>query len=235
MSLTPIALQNAFTVISKKNYPDSAKRGRLFEAAMMRLTEWWHETFRIRAYGHIQSKTYEEIQKIIKRGELEDLEDESEIVRGSKSLMKHALMARGSRDMSAQLFTALCRALDIPARLVVSLQSVPWQSKVGKSKPKPKKSQSKKCKEKAEPQSEDEEESDDDMDEVEIPGSANFDQSHDQLFPGDGQSLSGRSAPAPPKGKGKQKAVASPPVRLRKPRPSGRKLGSRPRRGTWTF
>lgn len=50
--------------------------------------------------------------------------------------MKHALMQSGSRDTSAQLFTALCRALDIPARLVVSLQSIPWQSSVGKSKSK---------------------------------------------------------------------------------------------------
>lgn len=227
-----MALQNAFTIISKKNYPDAAKRGRLFEAAMMRLTEWWYETFKIRDYGHIQSKTFEEMQKIINRGELEDLEDESEIVRGSKSLMKHALMARGSRDMSAQLFTALCRALDIPARLVVSLQSVPWQSKVGKPKPKTKKSRSKKGKEKAEPQSEDEEESDDDMHEVEIPSPANFDQPHDDLFPGDGQSLSGKPAPLSLKAKGKQKAVSSPPVRLRKSRPSGRKLKSRSRRGT---
>jgi xeroderma pigmentosum group C-complementing protein len=48
--------------------------------------------------------------------------------------MKHALMQSGSRDVSSQLFTALCRALGIPTRLVVSLQSVPWQTNVGRSK-----------------------------------------------------------------------------------------------------
>ena len=48
--------------------------------------------------------------------------------------MKHVLNRRGSKDISAQLFTALCRALKIPTRLVVSLQSVPWNASAGKSK-----------------------------------------------------------------------------------------------------
>ena len=63
-----------------------------------------------------------------------EAQEDVEIIRGPKSLMKHALTQSGSRDVSAQLFTALCRALGIPARLVVSLQSVPWQSSVGKVK-----------------------------------------------------------------------------------------------------
>jgi xeroderma pigmentosum group C-complementing protein len=50
-----------------------------------------------------------------------------ERIRSAQSLMKRALLMRGSRDMSAQLFTALCRALDIPARLVFSLQPVDWK------------------------------------------------------------------------------------------------------------
>ncbi|KAH9020525.1 hypothetical protein EDB83DRAFT_2432244 [Lactarius deliciosus] len=48
--------------------------------------------------------------------------------------MKHALMCSGSRDVSSQLFTAHCRALGIPTRLVVSLRSVPWQTNVGRPK-----------------------------------------------------------------------------------------------------
>lgn len=56
----------------------------------------------------------------------------SDQLRTVNSLMKHALMREGSADTSALLFTALCRALDIPARLTVSLQAVPWSSRVGK-------------------------------------------------------------------------------------------------------
>jgi hypothetical protein len=61
---------------------------------------------------------------------LEDLfgDHQVEIVRSAKSLMKHALMRSGSRDVRSRLFAALCRALGIPAYLVVSLQSVPWQT-----------------------------------------------------------------------------------------------------------
>ena len=47
----------------------------------------------------------------------------------------YALVRSGSRDTSTQLFTALCRGLDISARLVISLQSVPWYTHVRKPKP----------------------------------------------------------------------------------------------------
>lgn len=66
------------------------------------------------------------------------LDDDGEFIRTPKSLMKHALMRKGSRDLSAQLFTALCRSLGIPTRLVVSIQSVPWQANVNKPKAKTK-------------------------------------------------------------------------------------------------
>lgn len=51
-----------------------------------------------------------------------------EEVHSAKTLMKHALQMSGSRDMSVQLFTCLCRALDLPARLVFSLQPVDWRA-----------------------------------------------------------------------------------------------------------
>jgi len=40
-------------------------------------------------------------------------------------------MMRGLPDMSAQLFTALCRSLGLPARLVVSIQAVLWRKEKG--------------------------------------------------------------------------------------------------------
>lgn len=138
LSLTPMNLQNAFAMIHKSHVPDHNKRGRLFEATVTRLVEWWADTFfTVVPTGHIRNQTFEEVQQEIETGSsasrsLDDDTDGTEHVRSVNSLMKHALIHRGSRDTSAQLFTALCRALDIPARLVVSLQSVPWRSSVGK-------------------------------------------------------------------------------------------------------
>jgi xeroderma pigmentosum group C-complementing protein len=143
-------------MIHKSRIPDSVKRGYLFEQAVSRLTSWWAGTFfTVKPTGHLRNRTFEDVQRVLhSRGlvdttgkgkgkalpqDVDTLEDlfedgEVEVVRSAKSLMKHALMRSGSRDVSSQLFTALCRALDIPARLVVSLQSVPWQTNVGRSR-----------------------------------------------------------------------------------------------------
>ncbi|KAG2106579.1 uncharacterized protein F5147DRAFT_700477 [Suillus discolor] len=139
LSLTPLHLHNGFALIHKSRTPDQNKRGRLFEAAVTRLAEWWTGTFfSVLPTGHIRNRTFDENERdLALRGNaiFEDEEsDDGERIRSPNSLMKHALMQTGSRDTSAQLFTALCRALEIPARLVVSLQSVPWQSSVGKPK-----------------------------------------------------------------------------------------------------
>lgn len=128
-------------MIHKSRVPDQNKRGCLFEAAVDRLVTWWSETFfSITPTGHIRNRTFEEVEEEIALASEDDGEEPDdngyECVRSTESLMKHALMRRGSRDTSAQLFTALCRALDIPARLVVSLQSVPWKSAVGRQAPK---------------------------------------------------------------------------------------------------
>jgi xeroderma pigmentosum group C-complementing protein len=138
-----------------------------------------------------------------------DEDEDIEIIRSEKSLMKHVLQRSGSRDVSAQLFTALCRAHGIPARLVVSLQSVPWQTKVGQPKSKP---TTKKGKSKAgqtasllEGGYEDEEDS------IEGAGSS-------ASFPGGGERLDGEM----PKVKGK--TAPKPVVRLRKQRPKGQTL-----------
>lgn len=101
------------------------------------------------------------------RGETES-EDEGEIIRSCKSLQKHVLLQEGSRDVSAQLFTALCRALDIPARLIVSIQSVPWKACLGKD--------SVKAVERESPQPQ-----------IDRKGKAKA------IFPGVGQTLSGRT------------------------------------------
>ncbi|KAL5520128.1 hypothetical protein ACEPAG_1788 [Sanghuangporus baumii] len=233
LSLTPMSLQTSFGMIIKKRHPDAAKRGRLFESAMMHLTQWWYEEFfEIEGNGHIRSRTFDEVQKLLFEVDFEDNDDE--VIRSPKSLMKHALKRRGSRDVSSQLFTALCRALDIPARLVVSIQSVPWQAHVGKEKPPGKKS--KKGKERADETSDfDPEEGnldleraddddDDDMEEVSIPVFQNGDTDDSpNRFPGEGRTLSGSMVP---NGKGKEKALPKHVVKLRKSKSSGQTLGS---------
>lgn len=185
----------------------------------MRLTQWWYESFVVTESGHIRSRTFREVQKLIETGEY--LQEDGELIRSSKSLMKHALMWQGCRDTSAQLFTSLCRALRIPARLVVSLQSVPWQANVGEPRSKGS-TRSKKGKEKASSPFENEViDDDEDMEEVAIPSSSSA--SDNLRFPGDGKSLSGIN---PPSRKGKEKALPKPVVKLRKQKAKGHRLGS---------
>ena len=62
MSLVPMKLQTGFNV-HKSRVPEAAMRGRMFEAAMTRLVDWWCETFTVRPYGHVKSRTYEEVQE----------------------------------------------------------------------------------------------------------------------------------------------------------------------------
>lgn len=237
LSLTPLTIQDAFAIIHKSRVPDANQRGRLFESAIGSLTEWWtHSFFAVEPVGHIRNRTFDQVQKMIAhlppgdQGildlELLEEEEDSEVIRTPKSLMKHALMRSGSRDTSAQLFTALCRALDIPARLVVSLQSVPWQAGVGKPKTNGKRKDVKdKGKEKAvEDEGEDVNDDDDLMDipstTVDIKGKG---KARDDSFMGEGRRLDGKGTVD---GKGKGKEKAKPIIKLRKQKPKGNVLGS---------
>jgi xeroderma pigmentosum group C-complementing protein len=198
----------------------------MFERALQHLAQWWSGTFfEVVPSGHIRNRTWDEVQSklesfgvLYEEDELDDetLEDilgtEIERIRGPKSLMKHALNRYGSRDVSAQLFTSLCRALGIPARLVVSLQSVPWQSSVGKPKPKyVRKDPKGKGKGKAKQVQDDEEEGED---------------SATTSFAGSGQRLDGAPVLKSEKAKGKEKEKAAPVIKLRKQKDKGRRLGS---------
>jgi xeroderma pigmentosum group C-complementing protein len=203
----------------------------MFETAMKNLTEWWVESFfEVLPEGHIRSRTFDEVRRALEvRGlhlkdennpdatididTLQDMaDDEIEPIRSPNSLMKHALMQNGSRDLSAQLFTALCRGLGIPARLVVSLQSVPWQAGVGKPKPTYERKSKGKGKEKALEVGDDEEAS-----------------NSNSMMDSDVQSgfSSGRRLDGGPvkseKAKGKEKA--QPAIKLRKTKSLGQTLG----------
>jgi len=235
-------------MIHKSRVPDQNQRGRLFESTISRLAEWWSNTFfEVSFGGHIRNRTFDDVQKgLTARGlssqspsdsalELETIEDvlddEGELIRSSKSLMKHALMRTGSRDTSAQLFTALCRGLGIPARLVVSLQSMPWQAGVGKPKPRYQKKSKGQGKTKDNENNVEGEEGENDLEEVEIPGPAFASVSGADVkgkgkakaFMGEGQRLDG--APVTTKS-GKGKGKAKPVIKLRKTKDKGNVLGS---------
>jgi xeroderma pigmentosum group C-complementing protein len=248
--LTPLNLQNAFAMIHKSRVPEQHQRGRMFEAAITNLTEWWStDFFEVTFDGHIRNRTYDEVQaKLVAGGflsqdndaamDLETLQDafddDGEIIRSPKSLMKHALMQSGSRDTSAQLFTALCRGLGIPARLVVSLQSVPWQAGVGKPKPtyinRKKKAKAKEEVQEPEDGAGEDQSDEGDLEEVDIPGSDPVSGSDvkgkkkEKAFTGVGQRLDGKPIPKSEKAKGKEKA--KPVIKLRKAKSKGNVLGS---------
>jgi xeroderma pigmentosum group C-complementing protein len=241
MSLTPLSLQNSFAMITKARVPDAGKRGRLFETALQRLVEWWSDFFEVIPQGHLRNRTFDEVAAELKikeeeharreakarrrkgKGKQKAEDEESdeddgdgEVLHSAKSLMKHALMQQGSRDICAQLFTALCRALGIPARLVVSLQSVPWQTGVGK----PKLATVKKKKPDASSKSATATPAGSDISRQQTPDIKGKGKALDSRFPGAGQILVGGSSASP---------VHAPPprvIKLRQSRPAGQTLES---------
>ncbi|THU97115.1 Rad4-domain-containing protein [Dendrothele bispora CBS 962.96] len=239
LSLTPLSLQNSLAMIHPSRVTEQAKRGRMFETAITRLVEWWSEFFEVIPSGHIQNRTFDRVQEsllshgfgpdfdgVIDDETLEDILDEdAEIIRSEKSLMKHALMQSGSRDVSAQLFTALCRALSIPARLVVSLQSVPWQASVGKPKPKYVKKDKGKGVAKENDVTARSEAANNSSSAVPSSSKSTMDDDASN-FAGEGQRLDGMPVEKSEKAKGKEKA--KPPIKLRKAKDKGNVLGSRP-------
>jgi xeroderma pigmentosum group C-complementing protein len=238
LSLTPLPIQNSFAMIHKSRIPDDVKRGYLFEQAVARLASWWAGTFfSIKPTGHLRSRTFEDVQRLLCSKGLVDVkgkgkgkafpqdvdpleelfeDEELEIVRSEKSLMKHALMWSGSRDVSSQLFTALCRALGIPARLVVSLQSVPWQTNVGRSKTPAKQKGSDSKGKSVEPRvAEDDSEEMKDVDDSGQNGSSSEDDMQVD------EDVADKILSPGPNGKGK----TSYSVKLRKSKSSGKRLG----------
>jgi xeroderma pigmentosum group C-complementing protein len=226
-------------MIHKSRIPDDVKRGYLFEQAVSRLASWWADTFfTVKPIGHLRNHTFEDVQRVLlSRGlvdvtgkgkakalpqdvdPLEDLieDDQVEIVRSAKSLMKHALMRSGSRDVSSQLFTALCRAVGVPARLVVSLQSVPWQTNVGRPKT-PAKKKASNTKEKAVAPHE-AEDSGGDMEVVVVSPQNEYASGHNLQVDGD---ATDKTSSAKPNGKGKSSHT----VALRKTKSSGQRPSS---------
>ncbi|KAI6018421.1 hypothetical protein EDC04DRAFT_2741867, partial [Pisolithus marmoratus] len=100
----PMNLQNVFAMIHKSRIPDQNKRGRLFEATVKHLVDWWAGIFfTVISTSHIRNRTFEEVRHELKTkfsasDSFDEDMNETEHVRSVNSLMKHALTQCGSRD-----------------------------------------------------------------------------------------------------------------------------------------
>ncbi|KAK4173607.1 putative DNA repair protein [Triangularia setosa] len=91
------------------------------------LASWWKQRFRItapglRKQGYMSLERLDRITKAYKQQHGNDSERFGEKVDGLEGFRLCAQSCTGSRDVGAQLFTALLRGLGIEARLVASLQ-----------------------------------------------------------------------------------------------------------------
>ncbi|KFY27639.1 hypothetical protein V491_00814 [Pseudogymnoascus sp. VKM F-3775] len=96
-------------------------------ALLNRLSSYWKKRFTITAPGlkKIGYMSLPRIDEEIKSNRAEyDFERHGERIEGKDSFIKLAKEHEGSRDVGAQLFTALLRGLGLEARMVVSLQPV---------------------------------------------------------------------------------------------------------------
>ncbi|KAK3898962.1 hypothetical protein C8A05DRAFT_37433 [Staphylotrichum tortipilum] len=93
---------------------------------MKYLTAWWKQRFRVtspglRKWGYMSLERLDRMTKAFKQEE-HDQERFGERIRDLDEFRLCAQECTGSRDVGAQLFTALLRALGLEARLVANLQ-----------------------------------------------------------------------------------------------------------------
>jgi xeroderma pigmentosum group C-complementing protein len=224
----------------------------MFFDALQSLVTWWSQSFFEVSDWQlgVRTRTWDEVMAIVdtlprvaalksKGGDVDaenaelvkKLGDGGDRLRTVKSLMKKALQQEGGRDTSAQLFVALCRALGLGARLVVSLQAVPWRAEKVSTPAKGKNSArgKGKGKEPETPTTNPGDEDEDEFEEVIVPPpgepvtpARGTKRRADGSVTASGGTASGASTPA-------QKPIPNPPprqplYRLRKPKPQ--KLGT---------
>ncbi|KAK4134554.1 Rad4-domain-containing protein [Trichocladium antarcticum] len=93
---------------------------------MKYLAAWWKQRFRItapglRKWGYMSLERLDRLTKAFKQGE-HDQERFGERIRDLDEFQQCAQECVGSRDVGAQLFTALLRALGLEARLIANVQ-----------------------------------------------------------------------------------------------------------------
>ncbi|KAI1876860.1 uncharacterized protein JN550_000932 [Neoarthrinium moseri] len=111
----------------EKGTPDMSHGDPLFRL-MKSLSSWWKQRFKITAPG-LRKIGYMDVRRLAKwrnafEKEDHDPEKFGERILGLEDFRKHAQTCEGSRDVGAQLFTALLRGIGLEARMVANLQSV---------------------------------------------------------------------------------------------------------------
>ncbi|KAF3024124.1 hypothetical protein E8E14_005159 [Neopestalotiopsis sp. 37M] len=107
--------------------PDMSHGDPLFRL-MKSLSAWWKQRFTITAPG-LRKKGYMDVRRLAKwriafEEEEHDPEKFGEKIHDLEDFRMHARKCEGSRDVGAQLFTALLRGIGLEARLVANLQSL---------------------------------------------------------------------------------------------------------------
>lgn len=95
---------------------------------MKSLSSWWKQRFKITAPG-LRKFGYMDVRRLAKwrqsfEGEGHDSEKFGERITDLEDFRGHAQRCEGSRDVGAQLFTALLRGIGMEARMVANLQSL---------------------------------------------------------------------------------------------------------------
>ncbi|KAK4224331.1 Rad4 transglutaminase-like domain-containing protein [Podospora fimiseda] len=93
------------------------------------LSSWWKQRFRVtapglRKGGYMTLERLDRLTKAFKQQEGHDQDLYGERIQGLDEFRQCAQECKGSRDVGAQLFTALLRALGLEARLVANLQTL---------------------------------------------------------------------------------------------------------------
>ncbi|KAI0460111.1 Rad4 transglutaminase-like domain-containing protein [Xylaria acuta] len=111
----------------EKGVPDMSQGDPLFRL-MKCLVAWWKQRFRItapglRKWGYMNARRLGKLRAAFEK-ETHDIEKFGERVGDINEFRQLALDCTGSRDIGAQLFTALLRGLGIEARMVANIQSL---------------------------------------------------------------------------------------------------------------
>lgn len=93
---------------------------------MKSLTSWWKQRFKItapglRKWGYMALERLDRLTKAYKE-EFDDVSRFGEKVASLEEFRQYAINCQGSRDVGAQLFTALLRGINLEARMIASLQ-----------------------------------------------------------------------------------------------------------------
>ncbi|KAK9771262.1 putative Rad4 transglutaminase-like domain-containing protein [Seiridium cardinale] len=111
----------------EKGAPDLSHGDPLFRL-MKSLSAWWKQRFKITAPG-LRKKGYMDVRRLAKwrqsfEEEEHDPEKFGEKIIDLDDFRLHAQRCEGSRDVGAQLFTALLRGIGLEARMAANLQSL---------------------------------------------------------------------------------------------------------------